>query len=87
MNKEVKFVNGIRVFRPNEKAPSYIKANLKINRNELMTWLNQQGEEINIDLKESNKGGWYLSVNDYKPKESLATATGNYQPEDDSLPF
>ena len=69
MSKQVVFVEGMRAFKPNAKAPSYVKGNLKINRYELMMWLDKQPEEINIDLKESQKGGYYLSVSDYKPKQ------------------
>lgn len=71
MNREIKFVEGIRTFKPNTKAPSYVKANLKINRNELMMWLDKQGEEISIDLKESQKGTYYLQVSDFKKDGSV----------------
>ena len=69
-DNKVKFVNGLRAYKPSDKAPTFIKANLTINRNELMMWLNDQGEEIKIDMKESKAGGLYFSVNDFVATES-----------------
>jgi len=66
--KETKFVNGIRIFKPNPKAPDFVKGNITINRNELMMWLDTQPENIQVDVKESKGGAWYLSVSDYVPK-------------------
>ena len=65
---EVKFVDGIRAFKPHERAPDFVKGNLVINKAELQEWLNKQGDEIRVDLKEAKSGSYYLSVNDYKPK-------------------
>lgn len=65
---KVKFVEGLRAFKPNEKAPDFIKASIVIDRNKLMTWLNQQKEEIKVDLKESKKGVYYFSVDEYVSK-------------------
>lgn len=86
---DVKFVSGLRVFAPNAKAPEFIKGNLKINKAELMSWLIDQKDVINCDIKASKKGSWYISVNEYeKPKDDKAPQ--NKQPENtnqDDLPF
>ena len=94
MGKQVVFVEGIRAFKPHDKAPSFVKGSLKINRNELMMWLDKQPEEINIDLKESQKGGYYLSVSDYKPTKEAGEAgwkkievSESLDDDTDSLPF
>jgi len=39
---EKQFVNGLFVFKPHEKAPAFIKANLSINRDEFVNWLQEQ---------------------------------------------
>ena len=81
---DVKFVEGIRVFAPNPKAPSFVKGNIKIDKVALMRWLEDQSEIINVDIKESQKGAWYLSVNEYvKPSEPKIVKPN----EPDGLPF
>ncbi len=42
------FVNGLRVQKPRDNAPDFVKANVSINRAELITWLESQtGEWVN----------------------------------------
>jgi len=68
---EKQFVNGLFVFKPHEKAPDFVKANLSINRDEFVNWLQEQEPDekgrLKIDLKESKKGSWYAHVNEWKP--------------------
>lgn len=71
-----KFVDGLRVYRPRDNAPEFVKANLVINRAELEAWLRNQGDEIRIDLKESREGKLYCDVNEWK-KDGAAP---NYAP-------
>lgn len=67
--QEPKFVNGLIVKRPNPKAPDFVKANLSIKRKELLEFLEKETDDwINVDVKESKKGGLYAQVNDWKPK-------------------
>lgn len=63
-----KFINGLIVKEPNERAPDYVKARLSIKRAELIAWLqSEQGEWINADIKVSQGGKWYAAVDDWKP--------------------
>ena len=68
---EKKFITGLFVFKPHEKAPAFVKANLSINRDEFVNWLQEQEPDekgrLKIDLKESQKGSWYAQVNEWKP--------------------
>lgn len=64
------FVNGIRAFKPNEKAPSFVKANLTVNKTELLEWLDTQPDEIRVSMKESQKGSYYLEVDSYQRQET-----------------
>ena len=69
--KDIKFVDGLRAFKPHTAAPDFVKAALEINIVEMMTWLNlQQGEKVRLDLKESKSGTYYCAVNDFTPDPS-----------------
>lgn len=66
-----KFINGLIVKAPNERAPEYVKARISIRREELIAWLQtEQGEWINADIKVSQGGRWYAAVDDWKPDGS-----------------
>lgn len=90
MSKEIKFVDGLRAYKPHANAPDFVKAALEINISELQGWLNaQEGEKVRLDLKESKSGTYYCSVNDFTPDPSRgnggsdyrgSTATGNSGP-------
>ena len=62
--------NGIRAFKPNEKAPAFVKADLTINKAELTTWLQSQPDTIRLSVKESQKGTYYVEVNTFEPKST-----------------
>lgn len=65
------FVDGLRADKPRDNAPDFVKANLSINREELLSWLTGQTEEwINAQILESkNKPGkWYVEVDTWKPQ-------------------
>ena len=67
---EKQFPNGIRAFKPNEKAPAFVKADLTINKAELTTWLQSQPDTIRLSVKESQKGTYYVEVNTFEPKST-----------------
>jgi len=65
------FVNGLMYKDPRPGAPDFIKANLSIKREELITFLQEQTDEwINVDVKESK--GWknYCEMNTWKKPET-----------------
>lgn len=65
---DIKFIDGLIVKAPNERAPDYVKCKLSIKRDDLIRWLEgQSGEWINADVKESRNGKWYAAVDDWKP--------------------
>jgi hypothetical protein len=77
MSEKKEFVNGLIVKAPHEKAPSFVKANISIKREELIEWLNsQQGDWVNVDIKESQGGKWYAEVNDWKPEGTRVGGQG-----------
>ena len=66
---DIKFVDGLRVFKPSEKAPGFVKCDLVLNRSELMAWLHDvEGDSVRVSIKERKKGAWYAAVNDFVPE-------------------
>lgn len=70
-----KFINGLVVKKPSERAPEFIICNLSLKREELIQTLQgMEGEWINVDVKMSKAGKYYAMINDYKkdqPKEEV----------------
>jgi hypothetical protein len=65
---DTKFIDGLIVKAPNERAPEYVKAKLSIRREELIGFLQaQSGDWINADIKVSQGGKWYAAVDEWKP--------------------
>ena len=60
------FPNGINAFKPNDKAPEFVKADILINKSELIRWLDDKDNEVKLTVKLSQKGTYYLEVNEYK---------------------
>ena len=80
METEKQFVNGLFFKRPNEKAPEYIIGTLSAKRNELMAFLGQQeGDWVNMVIKESKKGNLYIQIDDWKPKKQMTEEQGDNQ--------
>ena len=71
MNTEEKeFPQGIYFKLPNAKAPDFVKGSLSIKVQDAIHWLQQQqGEWVNIDLKESRDGRPYSEVNRWEPNQ------------------
>ena len=69
MENETKFVNGLRVFKPHEKAPDFVKLNFSANAQELADWLLANKDEegrVKFDLLKSKNDKLYLKLNDYR---------------------
>lgn len=76
MSNETRFIDGLIVKAPHERAPEYVKAKLSIRREELISWLQQQdGDWINADVKVSQAGKWYAAVDDWKPNQGNTTSS------------
>lgn len=68
MSNETQFIDGLIAKAPNSGAPDYVKAKLSIKREELIGWLqSQDGDWINVEVKESRNGKWYAAVDPWKP--------------------
>lgn len=62
------FVNGIKAFKPGDKAPDFIIANLKFSKSELLEFLKTQPDEFKAVVKRSSKGGYYVALDTFVPK-------------------
>tara|TARA_R110002153_G_scaffold237646_1_gene391802 strand:+ start:697 stop:981 length:285 start_codon:yes stop_codon:yes gene_type:complete len=94
MNREIKFVNGLRAFKPHQKAPPYVIANFVVNIEELKAWVNEQTDDLRLDLMESKSLTYYVKVNDFTPdsskRQDVSETTKSVAYEDnfdDDIPF
>lgn len=88
---ETKYISGLFVFSPHEKAPDFVKARLSLSPDRLAEWLaankdlaNEKGF-IPIDILEGKDGRWYAKVNDWKPEEREEVPSDEINPDD--VPF
>lgn len=67
-----KFVTGLFVNPPHEKAPDFVKMSLSIKPAEFAEWLKAQEPSdkgyIRIQVKEGKSGKWYAELDTWKPK-------------------
>lgn len=63
------FADGIFAEKPSDKAPSFLKAKVSINVDQLIPFISKHKNGagyVNLDLKESKGGKLYFSLNEYK---------------------
>ena len=66
---ENKFVNGLFFRKPHPKAPTYIIGKLSAKRDDLIAFLqSQEGDWVNMEIKESAKGNLYIALDEFKPR-------------------
>ena len=92
MAEDIKFVNGMIIKPPHERAPDFVKAAISIKVAELKEWLStQEGEWVNIDVKEAKSGKWYASVSTFKPRDESSKPAQSQKTSNnddvDSIPF
>lgn len=78
---ENKYPKGIRVFGPKPNAPTFVKGQIIITPNELVSWLKEHPEvlteyqgqkQLKLSLLERKDGnGLNVQVDTYKPKEDV----------------
>lgn len=73
---DTKFVDGLFVNPPHEKAPDFVKMSLSIKPAEFTAWLEAQEPNekgyVRLQVKSGKSGKWYASVDDYKPSDKKA---------------
>lgn len=77
--KETIFIEGIRFFKPNENAPTWIKGNVTVNLQEFREFIKKQDFKdplMRIDLcKSEKKGTYYFTLNTWQPKNKEEATT------------
>jgi len=66
--KKTIFVDGMRVKKPSQNAPEYIKANFGVNIGDFLNWANQHSKHgwVNFILKESKGGNLYCELDTWE---------------------
>lgn len=94
-----KFVEGMRVAKPSEKAPDFIKLNIGVNVADFLYWANKHSDRgwVNIQIKESKGGKLYAEIDNYKPqaqnpneRKAEVKSENDYPPEEinpEDVPF
>jgi hypothetical protein len=70
---EKKKIDGL-IVKKNEKSPEWVLTSVSLEVESFKKWLdeNKNGKGwVNLDLKKTKDGRFYLDHNDYKPKESV----------------
>ena len=82
------WVDGLRVYKPDERAPDFVKANLVINKAEMLAWLaTQPVDKIKVQMKEARSGNYYAEVDTYQRQEKPAEQLPVDDNFDDDIPF
>lgn len=78
MSGENKFIDGLIIKAPNDRAPDYVKAKLSIVNEEMIAFLQARiaaGEKwTNGDIKVSQGGKWYAALDDWKPEGGTSSS-------------
>jgi len=87
------YIKGLRTFKPNEKAPDFVKGTLLITPNELFEFL-KENESLLTDYKGTKQlrcqildgdKGLYFTVDTFKPQAKEEAITSGS--DSDSMPF
>ena len=69
------WVDGMRVYKPDERAPQFVKVNVVLHREDLMAWLaTQTDDKIKVQVKEASAGHYYAEVDTYKKEAAQEPA-------------
>jgi hypothetical protein len=68
-----KKIDGL-IVKKNEKSPEWVLTSVSMEVESFKKWLDENKNAkgwVNLDLKKTNDGRYYLDHNDYKPKASV----------------
>lgn len=88
MSTEKVFAKGF-IFKRNDKAPDFVVGSLSLKSNEAIEFIKEQGKEwVNLDVKKSKEGKFYVELNTYeKGGEVTASTPVSGAVSGDDLPF
>ena len=83
-NNEKKFADGL-FFSRRENAPDFVVGSLGIQVEKAVAWIQRQKQKengfINVDIKKSQQGKYYLELNEFEPKQQQPPAQGQNEPQ------
>ena len=80
MSDEIEFVDGVFAKAPHGNAPDFIKGKLSIKLSDFAQYLRDlkakdpKAEWLNIDIKESQAGKWYVARDNWVPDANYSSA-------------
>ena len=67
---DTKFIPGLRTYRPNEKAPDFVKLDIVMNVAEFTDWIQKERKsQVRMQLLLSQQGNLYIAENDFEPQK------------------
>ena len=96
MSNETVFIDGLRVFKPSEKAPDFIILNGEIDMKELREFALSHHDEgkVRFQVKESKGGKYYAALDTFKPQQQAqqqpqqsSAPGGGFDDFNDDIPF
>ena len=80
------FISGLFAFAPSPKSPDFVKAVLSVKPDDLIKWLEANKGKVNekgflpVQILQSQKGGWYAKLNEWKKTEQGAQKSTPSEP-------
>lgn len=87
-NSKPKFISGLFVNKPSDKAPDYVKAKMSVSADTFIPFLkeNVNGKGyLNFDIMESKDGKFYAKLDDFVPNQNYGTESDLVAPKQDEI--
>ena len=70
---DIEWMDGLRIFPPNDKAPDFVKGDIVINPEQAIAWLKKQDGTVRLELKtKKSDGSLYATVKQKPQREGSA---------------
>lgn len=65
---DIEWMDGLRIFPPNDKAPDFVKGDIVINPEQAIAWLKKQDGTVRLELKTKKSDGSLYATVKQKPQ-------------------
>ena len=65
---DAEWMDGLRIYPPNEKAPDFVKGDIVINPEQAIAWLKKQNGTVRLELKTKKSDGSLDATVKHKPQ-------------------
>ena len=70
---DIEWMDGLRIFPPNDKAPDFVKGDIVINPEQAIAWLKKQDGTVRLELKtKKSDGSLYATVKQKRERQGSA---------------